>query len=86
MEVARCPSILTGVGYRSVSGAKQVVLDGISSGYQANWMTTDGGATWGAKRRNTSFTDGKNLPIANSLGSAVGSDKYYAVIGSIIGP
>ena len=74
-------AILTGIGYRTVSGAKQVVLDGLS-GQQANWMTTNSGATWGAKRRNASFSDGKNLPVANSLGSAVGSDKFYAIIGN----
>lgn len=75
------PGILTGVGYRTSSGQKQVVCDGLA-GQQANWMTADGGATWGAKRRNASFADGKNLPVANSLGAALGSDKYYAIIGS----
>lgn len=44
-------------------------------------MTADGGLTWGAKRRNTAFADGKNLPVANSLGASIGSDRYYALIG-----
>jgi hypothetical protein len=76
------PSTVNGVAYRTdpVSGQKQLILDGMSSGYQANWMTADGGATWGARRRDTTFTQASVLPTANSLGAAVGSDRFYQII------
>ena len=75
--------LLTGIGYRTSGGQKQIVLAGAdqSGPYQANWMTADGGVTWGAKRRNSTFTDCKNLPLANSLGASTGSDKYYCLWG-----
>jgi hypothetical protein len=76
------PTIVTGIGYRTdpISGEKQLVLDGMSSGYQCNWMTADGGTTWGARRRNSSFTQATVLPAANSLGSAAGQDAFYQTI------
>jgi len=75
------PSIATGIAYRTdpVSSQQQLIIDGMSSGYQANWMTTDGGATWGAKRRDTSYTPDV-LPVANSLSAVAGSDKFYQII------
>gem|GEM_PF-1025088 len=78
------PRILTGVGYRTSGGQKQVVMQGYDQAnfVQSEWMTTNGGASFGVIRRNTSFADGKNLPVANSLGSVTGSDKYYTLIGS----
>lgn len=76
------PSVATGIAYRTdpVSAQQQLVIDGMSAGYQANWMTTDGGATWGAKRRDTAYTSATVLPVANSLGAVAGSDKFYQVI------
>jgi hypothetical protein len=74
---------VTGIGYRTdpVTLQRQVVLDGFSSGYQADWMTTDGGATWGAKRRNTTFTGANSLPVANSLGTSTANANgaFYAI-------
>lgn len=81
------PSLLTGIAYRTdpVSSEQQLILDGVSAvviagGVQANWMTTDGGATWGAKRRDTSFTQANTLPAANSLGAVEGQDAFYQTI------
>jgi hypothetical protein len=77
------PNMLTGIGYRTdpVYG-KQLILDGMSGGYQADWSTTDGGLTWGAMRADTSLTAGFALPVANSLGAVTGSDKFYTIIGN----
>jgi hypothetical protein len=75
--------MLTGIGYRTdpIYG-KQLILDGMSGGYQANWSTTDGGVTWGAMRADSSLTAGFALPVANSLGAVTGSDKFYTIIGN----
>jgi len=74
---------VTGIGYRTdpVTLQQQVVLHGASSGFETEWMTTDGGATWGGRRRNTSFTPAV-YPTANSLGSSTASanGQYYAVV------
>ena len=77
------PNTLTGIGYRTdpING-KQLILDGMCGGYQANWSTTDGGLTWGAMRADTSVTAGFALPVANSLGAVTGSDKFYTIIGN----
>jgi len=76
------PSTLTGIAYRTdpVSGQTQLILDGMSNGYQANYMTPDGGLTWGANRRDTSYTAATVLPAANSLAAVVGSDRFYQII------
>ncbi len=75
---------VTGIAYRTdtnqVSSPTQLILDGMSAGYQMNWMTTDGGLTWGAKRRNTSFTQATVQPVANSLAANTGSDAFYTLI------
>ncbi len=78
------PSLLAGIAYRTdtnqVPAQTQLILDGKSSGYQTDWMTADGGLTWGAQRRNTSFTEGTVYPVANSLGAATGSDTFYTIV------
>lgn len=75
-------STLNGIAYRTdpVTSQTQLVLDGMSAGYQANFMTTDGGVTWGARRRDTAFTAASILPEMNSLAAVVGSDKFYQII------
>ena len=75
------PSRVSGIAYRTdpVGGQTQLILDGLSAGYQANWMTTDGGSTWGAQRRDTSFTPNRGSEY-NTLGAVVGSDKFYQII------
>ncbi len=77
------PSVATGVAYRTdpVSSLQQIIIDGLSSGYQTDWMTADGGATWGAQRRDTAYAPNK-IPAANSLAAAVGSDLFYQIVRS----
>ena len=74
---------VTGIGYRTdpVTHQQQTVLHGASQGFETEWMTTDGGSTWGARRRNTSFTPAV-YPSANSLGSSTASanGQYYVVV------
>lgn len=76
-------SAVTGIAYRTdpVSGDKQLVLDGMSSGFQMNWMTTNGGVNWGAKRRDTTFTPNVQS-VVNTLGASTGSDVFYTIIRS----
>jgi len=66
----------TGIGYRTSGGNTELILAGLSSGYVTEWMTADGGATFGPKRRDTTWT--YNVMSAyNALGSQLGSDAYY---------
>ncbi len=67
---------MLGVGYRVENGTNEVVITGGDIGYHANWMTPDGGATWGLKRRDTYGT----IPTPcgqNALGAAGTSDVFY---------
>jgi hypothetical protein len=73
-------STITGIGYRNDNGTNELILDGMASGYQANFMTLNGGVTWVGKRRNTSFTAASILPSMNSLGSSATSETYYQTI------
>jgi len=75
------PSTATGVAYRTdpISSQEQLIIDGLAAGIQANWMTPDGGVTWGAARRDASFTPATSGGY-NTLGAAVGSDLFYQVI------
>jgi hypothetical protein len=53
-------AIITGIGYRTdtnqVPAVVQVVLDGNNSGYHGQYETSDGGLTWGFKRRDNTGT------------------------------
>ena len=72
------PSFLCGIGYRTSGGQQQLILDGNYAGLQANWMTTDGGATWGASALTiVALQMATTRPVANSLGAVTGSDKFY---------
>jgi hypothetical protein len=75
------PSVAMGVAYRTdpTSGQNQLIIDGLSSGIQTDWMTADGGTNWGALRQDAGFGPA-SLPAANSLGAAVGSDKFYQIV------
>lgn len=77
------PSVATGVAYRTdpVSSQKQLVIDGLSSGYQTDWMTANGGSTWGAQRRDTAYAPNR-IPAANSLAAVEGSDRFYQIVRS----
>lgn len=69
-------TIATGVGYRTSGGATELIIAGLSSGFVTEWMTSDGGASFGPKRRNTAFTSNV-MPAANALGATLGLDTYY---------
>ena len=65
-----------GVGYRTFGGSQELIIAGLSSGYVTEWMTMDGGATFGIKRRNTSYTL-NNVTSYNNLGSPGDTDEYF---------
>jgi hypothetical protein len=86
-------SILTGAGYRTIemgepsTPVQQLVLQGISTGWNANWFSLDGGLTFGAIRRDVStcFEPPSSctgpctspiLGVANTL-AGTGSDLWY---------
>jgi hypothetical protein len=69
--------IMTGVGYRNENGTNEVVITGGNSGNHANWMSYDGGATWGSKRRDT-FGSAPTIAVANALGADGTSDVFYS--------
>jgi len=71
-------TIATGVGYRTSGSQTELVIAGRSytgaNGYSpTEWMTTDSGATFGAKRRTATFVVNA-IPAANSLGISTGSE------------
>jgi hypothetical protein len=67
---------LTGVGYRTNGSRQEVVLSGLAGGWFTAWMTTNGGATYGAKIQ---VTSGKKptVPLANGLAGAA-ADVFYS--------
>jgi hypothetical protein len=70
---------VTGVGYRYVGGQQQVIMSGLTSSGYCQWMTADGGATFGVKRRDTNIgTSPWSVPAANGMGGT-SSDVYYGV-------
>ena len=73
-------TIANGVGYRTSGGNTELLISGMSSGYVTEWMTPDGGTSFGAKRRNTTYTY-NTMPAANALGASTGSDAYYVSSG-----
>lgn len=67
-----------GVGYRTLAGQTEIVLTGYSQGAHANFMTTDGGLTWGLKRRDTTLgTQPLSLPAANAMAGTT-TDVFYS--------
>jgi hypothetical protein len=78
-------AIITGIAYRTdtnqVPAVVQVVLDGNNNGWHGQYETSDGGLTWGYKRRDNTgttyaFADYPN-PGMNSLAATANSDVYY---------
>jgi len=69
-------SMANGVGYRTEGGQQQLIISGLSAGYVTEWMTTDGGATFGVKRRNVSY-DANTVSSYNMLGSPGNTDEYF---------
>ena len=72
---------LTGVGYRTYNAETQLVIDGFANGWHQNWMTTDGGNTWGATRRDVNKGTSPNGPAANSMAGSA-TDVFYATFRS----
>lgn len=69
-------TLANGVGYRTVGGSQELIISGMSSGYVTEWMTPDGGASFGVRRRNTSYTL-NTVNSYNQLGSPGNNDVYY---------
>lgn len=76
---AAVAAALTGVGYRTYSGQTQLVLDGWSAGWHANFMSADGGATWALKRQDVSLGTVPGGAAANSL-AGTDTDAFYATL------
>ncbi len=72
----------SGVGYRLSGGMQELIISGKSSGgWITEWMTTDGGATFSTRRRDTTWT-ANNLPVYNSLASTGNNDQYFITTSS----
>ena len=69
-------TVANGVGYRTSGGNTELIISGLSSGFVTEFMTADGGVSFGIKRRNTSYTL-NTVNGMNQLGSVTGSDAYY---------
>lgn len=76
---ASVAAALTGVGYRIYSGQTQLVLDGWSAGWHANFMTIDSGASWSVKRQDVNLGSLPGGPAANSM-SGTTNDAFYATL------
>ncbi|MBN2506390.1 MAG: hypothetical protein JXQ71_06820 [Verrucomicrobia bacterium] len=69
------PSILTGIGYRTANGVRELVVRGSAAGYVAEWIAPEGTTDW-VNRCDVDFAYNV-LPGYNSLGAQPGSDVYY---------
>ena len=66
-----------GAAYRTnLSNQQELIISGGQSGNNADWMTANGGSTWGAKRRDTQSTGAPTEPIANGV-AGTSSDVFY---------
>ena len=70
-------SVLTGVGYRTENGQKEIIMSGLSAGWYTDFMTTNGTA-FGSKRRDVSLGKAPAVPVANGL-AGTASDTYYSM-------
>lgn len=76
-------TVANGVGYRTAldpiyaTNRTELIISGMSSGWATEWMTPDGGTSFGPKRRNTSVAQSVAMGVANQVGSSIGSDAYY---------
>ena len=72
-------TILTGIGYRTNSGQREMILSGLAGGLATVWKTGDGGATWGAKVQYTESTPkNSTVPAANGL-AGTSSNVFYSI-------
>jgi Immunoglobulin domain len=70
-------TVANGVGYRTSGSSKELIISGMSSGFETEWMTADGGTSFGGKRRNAGWTYAQDMGAVNQLGSSISSDAYY---------
>ncbi len=69
-------SIVTGVGSRTENGQREVVIAGLSSGWHADFMTTNG-TDFGSKRRDVNLGKAPAAVVANGL-AGTASDIFYS--------
>jgi len=69
-------TLLSGVGHRRLNGQTEVVMSGTSSGWNANYMTTNGTA-FGAKRRDTNVGTAPVGVLANGL-AGTATDVFFS--------
>ncbi len=69
-------SPLTGVGYRTVNGQREVIMSGLSAGWNTDYMTTNGTA-FGSKRRDTYVGTAPIAVLANGL-AGTATDVFYS--------
>ncbi len=67
---------MTGVAYRNYNGTNQLIFSGFNAGWNADYMTADGGATFGTKRRDTNLGNRTDIPSANAL-AGTETDVFY---------
>jgi hypothetical protein len=80
--------VANGVGYRTAldpiyaTNRTELIISGMSSGFATEWMTADGGISYGPKRRNASDNYSTLMGTANQVGSSLSSDTYYVTHGN----
>jgi len=78
-------TVAAGVGYRTAldpvygTNRTELIIAGNTTSGAAEFMTPDGGLTFGNKRRNANWTYGQTISVANQLGSDGASDAYYII-------
>ncbi len=69
-------ALVTGVGYRMENGQREVILSGLSAGWNMDYMTTNG-TGFGAKRRDVNVGTAPAAVVANGL-AGTSSDVFYS--------
>ena len=69
-------SVVSGVGYRTRDGQKEVIMAGLSSGWNSDFMTTNG-TTFGNKRRDVNLGKAPAAVVANGV-AGTASDVFYS--------
>jgi len=69
-------AIVTGVGYRTDGGQREVIVSGLSGTWFTAWRTANGGTTWGAKVQSDAAKN-PTVPDANGL-AGTSSDLFYS--------
>jgi hypothetical protein len=70
-------TILTGVGYRTVSAQQEIIMSGLSAGWHTEFMTTDGTAFADQVQISGGSIRVPHIPAANGL-AGTSSDVFYA--------